>query len=46
VRHLGQLKYVTDGGAINDSADILAACDGTTPSGSFVRPHLAWIQGW
>ena len=28
MRHLGQLKYVTDGGAINDSADILAASEG------------------
>jgi len=41
VRHLGWLKCVTDGSAINDSVDVLAACDGTTPPGSFVRPHVA-----
>jgi len=28
VRHLGRLKCVTDGGTVNDSADILAACEG------------------
>jgi len=45
VRHLGRLKCVTDGGAVSDSADILAACDGTTPPGSFVRTVLGFRGG-
>ena len=39
-------ECVTYGGAVDDSADILAVCHGTTPLGGFVRPRLAWIQGW
>jgi len=35
------LKMCTDSVAVDDSADILAACDGTTPTGNFVSPRLA-----
>ena len=35
------VEMCTDSVAVDDSADILAACDGTTPTGNFVRSRLA-----
>ena len=35
------VEMCTDSVAVDDSADILAASDGTTPTGNFVRPRLA-----
>jgi len=39
-------ECVTGGGAVDDSADILAACDGTTPPKGLRASTSDWIQGW
>jgi len=35
---------VTENGAMNDSADVSATCDGTASPKDFVCRHLGWIQ--
>ena len=39
-------ECVTGAGAVDDSADILAACDGTTPPEGLRASTSDWIQWW
>jgi len=39
-------ECVTGGGAVDDSADVLAACDGATPPDGLRASSSDWFQGW